>query len=240
MGGFGSGAVMPRNQADTQAHRKAPDPRDLFQLIDRAVDEAAEASGRRGVSVSTRIDPALRVPREIDPAHLLETVRKLAGTALADGQGHSICLQAESEGDLVRLTATAGSDRTWAVTLSAPLARRKVLVIDDDPTARVELAAALEAEGFACRTATGAETALHALFAGGPWAAVLIELYLESGDALELAGVADAPVFAMSAADRQISGWALRQAGFHGLFAKPVPIAKLKAALAASAPQSSS
>lgn len=234
MGSFGSGAVMPRNQAEPSPHRKASDTADLFRLIERAIDEAAEASGRRGVSMSMHIDPALRVPREIEPDHLLDTVRKLAGAALADGEGRSINVRAEPDGDLVKVTATAGTDRTWAVTLSAPLARRKVLVIDDDPAARVELAAALEAEGFACRTATGAETALHALFAGGPWAAVLIELYLETGDALELAGVADAPVFAMSSADRQISGWALRQAGFHGLFAKPVPIAKLKAALTAS------
>lgn len=224
---------MPRNQAEPLLPRNPSDGGDLFRLIERAIDEAAEASGRRGVSVSTDIDAQLRTPREIDGALLLSAVRGLASAALAEGEGHSINVRAEIEGDLVKVTARAGGEGVWTVTLSAPLAKRKVLVIDDDPTSRVELAAALEAEGFACRTATGAETALHALFAGGPWAAVLIELYLESGDALELAGVADAPVFAMSTADRQVSGWALRQAGFHGLFAKPVPIAKLKAALAA-------
>lgn len=236
MGSFNRGAVMSRTQAEPAAPRKDSDAGDLFRLIERAIDEAAEASGRRGISVSTLIDPDLRIPREMDAALLLSSVRGMTAAALAESEGSVISLHAAPQDDLVRVTATAGGGRVWAVTLSAPLARRKVLVIDDDPVARVELAAALEAEGFACRTATGAETALHQIYAGGPWAAVLIELYLESGDALELAGVANAPVFAMSSADRRISGWALRQAGFHGLFAKPLPIAKLKAALAAQQP----
>lgn len=227
------GIVMHVNQADAGAGRKAEDGRDVFLLIGRAIDEAAESIVAQGMSMSIWIDPALRRPREIDATHLADTVKRLTAVALSGAHARTISIRAEPEADIVRVSASAGQGRTWAVTLNAPPSRPKVLVIDDDPAARVELAAAMEAAGYACKTVTGAEAAVHALFAGGPWAAVLIELYLESGDALELAGLADGPVFAMSARDRTVSGWALREAGFHGCFAKPVPMARFRAALAA-------
>jgi len=224
---------MKRTQADASANGKRSDARDVFQLIGRAVDEGVEQAQIGGVSVSSWVDPQLHVPREIDEQHVLDTVGKLIAVALAGTPSRAISIRAEADGDLVKVSASASGDRTWAVSLTAPPARRKVLVIDDDPVACVELAGALSDAGFSCRTATGAETALHALYAGGPWAAVLIELYLETGDALELAGIAEAPVFAMSVPDRTVSAWALRQAGFHGLLSKPVSMDKLKAAIAA-------
>lgn len=229
-------AFMSGNQAEPTANRK-PAGRDLFMLIGRAIDQAAEAADLRGRAFNVWIDPLLRSPREVDARHLDDTVKRLAAVALSGARDHVIWIRAEPEDDVVRVSATAGPDRTWTVTVAAPRARPRVLVIDDDPAARVELASALSASGLACSTAPSSEAALHALFAGGPWAAVLIELYLETGDALELAGLSEAPVFAMSARDRTVSGWALRQAGFHGLFSKPVPIAKLKAAIGAWRPE---
>ncbi len=226
-------AVMSASQAEPGLARKADAGRDVFLLIGRAIDQAAESVIAQGMSMSIWIDPALHRPREVDAAHLSDTVKRLTAVALSGAVARQISIRAEPEDAVVRVSASAGADRTWAVTVNAPPSRPKVLVIDDDPTARLELAAAMHDAGFACKAVTGAEAAVHALFAGGPWAAVLIELYLESGDALELAGLAEGPVFAMSARDRTVSGWALREAGFHGCFAKPVPIAKLKAALAA-------
>lgn len=226
-------SVIPVNQSAPGVGRKPEQGRDLFLLIGRAIDHAAETAVSRGMAVSIWIDPDLHRLRDVDEEHLLDTVKRLAAVALSGARDRVISIRAEPEGDLVRVSASAGLDRTWTVTVNAPAARPRILVIDDDPTARVELAAAMQAAGLRCSTATGEEAALHALFAGGPWAAVLIELYLESGDALELAGLAAAPVFAMSSQDRSISGWALREAGFRGLFTKPVPMAKLKAAIAA-------
>lgn len=229
------GSVIPVNQSAPGVGRKPDQGRDLFLLIGRAIDQAAETAVSRGLAVSIWIDPSLHRLRDVDEAHLIDTVKRLTAVALSGALDRVISIRAEPEpqGDLVRISASAGQDRTWTVSVNAPAARPRVLVIDDDPTARVELAAAMQAAGLACSTATGEEAALHALFAGGPWAAVLIELYLESGDALELAGLAEAPVFAMSSRDRVVSGWALREAGFRGLFTKPVPMAKLKAAIAA-------
>lgn len=224
---------MTGNEADAYAHRKPREPRDLFQLIGRAVDEGVEKAGLGSVSVSSWVDPLLRLPREVEERRLIDTVGRLIAVALAGSPERRVAVRAEPSGDDVRISAAAGPERVWTVTVNAPPTRRKVLVIDDDPMARIELSDALRAAGFGCETATGSEVALHALFAGGPWAAVLIELYLESGDALELAGVSEAPVFAMSGGDRNVSGWALRQAGFQGLFSKPVSMAKLKAAIAA-------
>lgn len=227
------GTIIPVTQSAPLVGGKPQLGRDLFLLIGRAIDQAAETAVSRGLAVSIWIDPSLHRLRDVDEGHLLDTVKRLTAVALSGARDRVISIRAEPDGDLVRISASAGQDRTWTVSVNAPAARPRVLVIDDDPTARVELAAAMQSAGLHCSTATGQEAALHALFAGGPWAAVLIELYLDSGDALELAGLADAPVFAMSSRDRGISGWALREAGFRGLFTKPVPMARLKAAIAA-------
>ena len=225
------GMVMPANQAEPAAGRKVDNAADLFLLIDRAIAQMAETAVQRAMAISIHLDPALRRPREVDAAHLIDTVKRLVAVALSGADGRVVSIRAEPEGDCVRVSASVGLDRIWAVTVNAPPSRPRVLIVDDDPASCVELVVAMEAAGFACRTATGSDAALHALFAGGPWAAVLIELYLETGDALELAGLAEGPVFAMSARDRTVSGWALREAGFHGRFTKPVPIAKLQAAI---------
>jgi len=126
--------------------------------------------------------------------------------------------------------APARERMAWTLTFPAPRAKRRVLVIDDDPSARVEMQSALDAAGFAGEV-RGSRDAAAALWAGCPHDGVLIDLYLEDADALELAGMARAPAFALTARPHPISRWALRQAGFQGLFLKPARMERLEQAL---------
>jgi CheY-like chemotaxis protein len=162
-----------------------------------------------------------------------------SGRAIGGGRlGEAAVLAARAAADALegRLEINGGREpMAWSLSFPAPLARPKVLVIEDEAAARLELSAALDRAGYDSET-RGSRDALAALWTGGPYACALISLYLEEADALELAGMAQVPAFALTSGQHSVSRWALRQAGFQGLFARPARLDRLRLALEALQP----
>jgi CheY-like chemotaxis protein len=245
------GRSVAFTEPEPASRRNALAPCDLHQMIGRALDGAAERSANRGTSVTLRLDEGLRAGRLANARLAETAISRLADAAMAAGHGRVSILGAAEGGDVrlevfsgqgresrcseaaIRAASLAADELdgrlvlsppreplAWSMVFPAPLARPKVLAIDDDPTARIELAAALDAAGFAPEVHASRD-AMAAVWSGGPYACVLIELYLEDADALQIAAISGAPAFALSTGHHQVSRWALRQAGFHGLFVKP-------------------
>jgi CheY-like chemotaxis protein len=248
-------------EPDRAARRNGAKGCDLHQLIGRALDRAAEGAARRGMAMTLRLDEALHAARMTDPVLAATAVSRLADAALASAEGRVSILAMVEGGQVrldvfsnragggrageaaVRAAAEAAraldgrlevaparNRLAWSLIFPAPTAKLKVLAIDDDPSARIELSAALDAAGYLPQVCNSRE-ATAAIWTGGPHACVLIDLYLENADALQLAGMTPSPAFALTNGPHAISRWALRQAGFKGLFVKPARMDRLQAAL---------
>ncbi|MFN4178383.1 response regulator [Phenylobacterium sp.] len=252
-------AASPGNRFEPP-ERQAPGC-NLHFIIGRALDSALDGTSGAALSLmlddalrdARMADPALALTavRRLAEAALGQAGgRRLRIVGAVEGESVRLDIFAETSGGgaravdpQVRAAADAAKAlegrleiapvrerMAWSLTFPAPRAKRRVLVIDDDPAARVEMQAALEAAGFAGE-ARASRDAAAVLWSGGPHDGVLIDLYLEDADALELAGMTRAPVFALTSRQHQVSRWALRQAGFQGMFLKPARMERLERAL---------
>ncbi|MBM3985617.1 MAG: response regulator, partial [Planctomycetes bacterium] len=164
-------------------------------------------------------------------------VRALAGVDGEGSEAHDAApgrvgrgIVAAARGRGASGTARAGA-RRWPAEV-APVVRRAVLVVDDDPAVGALVAAVLRREDIAVELALDGEQALRRLDAGGP-ELVLTDMTMPGLSGLDLVRASESrghrvPFLVMSAyLDPETERLLCLEAGVSGVLRKPFDIARL-------------
>ncbi len=110
---------------------------------------------------------------------------------------------------------------------------RTALVVDDEPSVRYFLSAALEQSGFDCVTADGGQAALDLLAQNGPLDLMLIDVRMPGMDGLETLRRLrptnpDLPVVVVTAVgDPEMAATALAELGVAAFLSKPCSLMEI-------------
>jgi CheY-like chemotaxis protein len=250
----------------TATERRSKSSCDLYAAIGRAVDDSVSCGVLLSLALDPRLR-GLRAAEARAVVEAVRAVIRVVGAgdmvsvrarALDDEVEIAVAVRAAASpppGDQVREAACAARRAgaslsvshedgrlVWRLALFAPPAPPALLLATADAYGRVELTAALKELGYRADAAdTGSD--MLARLSAEPYAAVVADLDMEEAALRALGDLARAsrwppPVLAYADADRDLSGAALRTAGFAGVIVRPVLEAQVAAALAVAGLQS--